>query len=125
MIMNQPDKPGVYSRFNFPDIPAPLNGILAILGNNDMLTWEEKIKFGLGLIPAMIRGQAYVEEQDQYSWTEWLRRHNIPERVNEEVFIAMSKALNFIGPDQISATILLNGSKSLFAGTLRFQNGVP
>ena len=30
-----------------------------------------------------------------------VKRHNIPERVNDEVFIAMSKALNFIGPDEI------------------------
>ena len=32
--------------------------------------------------------------------------HNIPERVNDEVFIAMSKALNFIDPDEISATVV-------------------
>jgi len=36
----------------------------------------------------------------------------IPERVNKEVFIAMSKSLNFIGPDEISATILLTGIAS-------------
>ena len=30
------------------------NGILAILRNNDMLTWPEKIKFALGLLPAII-----------------------------------------------------------------------
>jgi 15-cis-phytoene desaturase len=124
MIFNQPDNPGTYSRFDFPDIPAPFNGIMAILRNNDMLTWEEKIKFGLGLIPVMVRGQDYVEEMDKYSWTEWLQKHNIPERVNEEVFIAMTKSLNFIGPDEISATIILtamnrflqekNGSKMAF-----------
>jgi 15-cis-phytoene desaturase len=55
----------------------------------------------------MIRGQGYVEEMDRYSWTEWLQRHGIPERVNEEVFTAMSKSLNFIGPDEISSTIVL------------------
>jgi 15-cis-phytoene desaturase len=81
--------------------------VAAILGNNDMLTWPEKIAFGLGLVPAMLRGQSYVEECDQYSWTEWLRLHNIPERVNDEVFIAMSKALNFIDPDEISSTVVL------------------
>jgi 15-cis-phytoene desaturase len=107
MIFNQPSKPGTYSRFDFPDLPAPFNGVAAILGNNDMLTWSEKIKFGLGLIPAMIRGQDYVEEMDKYSWTEWLQKQNIPERVNDEVFIAMTKSLNFIGPDEISATIIL------------------
>jgi 15-cis-phytoene desaturase len=124
MIFNQPNAPGTYSRFDFPDLPAPLNGIVAILRNNDMLTWPEKIKFGLGLIPAMVQGQKYVEEMDKYSWTEWLRQQKIPERVNDEVFIAMCKSLNFIGPDEISATILLtalnrflqekNGSKMAF-----------
>ncbi len=124
MIFNQPNEPGTYSRFDFPDLPAPLNGVAAILSNNDMLSWPEKISFGLGLIPAMLRGQEYVEESDNYSWTEWLKKQNIPERVNKEVFIAMSKALNFIGPDEISSTVLLtalnrflqekNGSKMAF-----------
>ncbi len=124
MIFNQPEEPGTYSRFDFPDLPAPLNGVAAILSNNDMLTWQEKISFGIGLIPAMLRGQNYVEECDDKSWSEWLRSQNIPERVNDEVFIAMSKALNFINPDEISSTVLLtalnrflqekNGSKMAF-----------
>ena len=124
MIFNQPETPGTYSRFDFPDLHAPWNGVIAILRNNDMLSWEEKIRFGLGLIPAMIRGQKYVEEMDRYSWSEWMKKQNIPPRVEKEVFIAMSKALNFINPDEISATILLtalnrflqqkNGSKMAF-----------
>ncbi|MBS0015179.1 MAG: 15-cis-phytoene desaturase [Arthrospira sp. SH-MAG29] len=124
MIFNQPDQPGTYSRFDFPDIPAPVNGIVAILRNNDMLTWPEKIRFGLGLIPAMIQGQNYVEQMDKYSFSEWLKQQNVPPRVETEVFIAMSKALNFIGPEEISSTIILtalnrflqekNGSKMAF-----------
>ncbi len=124
MIFNQPDAPGTYSRFDFPDAPAPINGLIAILRNNDMLTWEEKIKFGIGLLPAIVQGQKYVEEMDKYSWSEWMKKQNIPERVEKEVFIAMSKALNFIDPNEISATILLtalnrflqekNGSKMAF-----------
>jgi 15-cis-phytoene desaturase len=53
-----------------------------------------------------------------------MKKQNIPPRVEKEVFIAMSKALNFINPDEISATILLtalnrflqekNGSKMAF-----------
>ncbi|MCP9916493.1 15-cis-phytoene desaturase [Cyanobium sp. ATX 6F1] len=107
MIFNQKDVPGTYSRFDFPDIPAPFNGLAAILGNNDMLSWPEKIRFGLGLVPAILKGQDYVEECDKYSWTEWLQLHNIPERVNDEVFLAMSKALNFINPEEISSTVVL------------------
>ncbi|AFY34025.1 15-cis-phytoene desaturase [Calothrix sp. PCC 7507] len=129
MIFNQPDDPGTYSRFDFPDLPAPLNGVIAILRNNDMLTWPEKIKFGLGLIPAMIQGQKYVEEMDKYSWTEWLRKQNIPERVNDEVFIAMCKSLNFIGPDEISATILLTALNRFLqekkGSTMAFLDGPP
>ncbi|MGF1492909.1 MAG: 15-cis-phytoene desaturase [Microcoleaceae cyanobacterium] len=124
MIFNQPEKPGTYSRFDFPDLPAPLNGVVAILRNNDMLTWPEKIRFGLGLIPAMLQGQNYVEQMDKYSFMEWLDKQNVPPRVATEVFIAMSKALNFIGPDEISSTVILtalnrflqekNGSKMAF-----------
>ncbi|MEM8544630.1 MAG: 15-cis-phytoene desaturase [Cyanobacteria bacterium P01_H01_bin.119] len=129
MIFNQPSKPGTYSRFDFPNIPAPVNGIVAILRNNDMLTWPEKIRFGLGLLPAIIKGQSYVENMDQYSWTEWLRKHNIPERVNDEVFIAMAKALNFIGPDEISATILLTALNRFLQETngskMAFLDGAP
>ena len=46
-----------------------------------MLTWPEKIRFGIGLIPAIIRGQKYVEEMDKYSWSEWLKKQNVPPRV--------------------------------------------
>ena len=124
MIFNQPETPGTYSRFDFPDLPAPINGIVAILRNNDMLTWAEKIRFGLGLIPAILNGQKYVEEMDKYSFSEWLKQQNVPPRVEKEVFIAMSKALNFINPDEISSTVILtalnrflqekNGSKMAF-----------
>ena len=118
------EAPGTYSRFDFPDLPAPINGVIAILRNNDMLTWAEKISFGIGLIPAILQGQKYVEEMDKYSFREWLQKQNIPPRVEKEVFIAMSKALNFINPEEISATVLLtalnrflqekNGSKMAF-----------
>jgi 15-cis-phytoene desaturase len=124
MIFNQPEKPGTYSRFDFPNIPAPLNGVAAILRNNDMLTWPEKIRFGIGLIPAMIQGQKYVEQMDAYSFSQWLKMQKVPPRVEKEVFIAMSKALNFINPDEISSTVILtalnrflqekNGSKMAF-----------
>jgi 15-cis-phytoene desaturase len=129
MIMNQPDNPGVYSRFDFPDIPAPWNGVVAILRNNNMLTWEEKIKFGLGLLPVMVRGQAYVEEMDAYSWTQWLQNHGIPERVNDEIFIAMAKSLNFIGPDDISSTIILTAMNRFlqerYGSKMAFLDGSP
>ncbi len=129
MIFNQPNAPGTYSRFDFPDLPAPLNGVVAILRNNDMLTWAEKIRFGIGLLPAMIQGQKYVEAMDKYSWSEWMQKQNIPPRVEKEVFIAMSKALNFIGPEEISATILLTALNRFLqekhGSTMAFLDGSP
>ncbi|CAH1422935.1 unnamed protein product [Lactuca virosa] len=108
MIFAMPNKPGEFSRFDFPDVlPAPLNGIFAILRNNEMLTWPEKVKFAIGLLPAMLGGQAYVEAQDGLSVQDWMRKQGIPDRVTTEVFIAMSKALNFINPDELSMQCIL------------------
>ncbi|XP_074303592.1 15-cis-phytoene desaturase, chloroplastic/chromoplastic [Silene latifolia] len=108
MIFAMPNKPGEFSRFDFPDVlPAPLNGIWAILRNNEMLTWPEKVKFAIGLLPAMLGGQPYVEAQDGLSVEEWMKQQGIPERVTDEVFIAMSKALNFINPDELSMQCIL------------------
>lgn len=38
MIFAVPEAPGEFSRFDFPDLPAPLNGIIAILRNNQART---------------------------------------------------------------------------------------
>lgn len=38
-----------------------------------MLTWPEKIKFAIGLLPAMLGGQSYVEAQDNLTVQEWMR----------------------------------------------------
>ncbi|GLT80530.1 hypothetical protein SLA2020_519650 [Shorea laevis] len=74
MIFAMPNKPGEFSWFDFPEVPpAPFNGIWAILKNNEMLTWLEKVKFAIGLLPAMIGGQAYVEAQDGLSVMQWMR----------------------------------------------------
>nr|AOV86213.1 phytoene desaturase 1 [Zoysia japonica] len=108
MIFAMPNKPGEFSRFDFPEtLPAPLNGIWAILRNNEMLTRPEKVKFAIGLLPAMAGGQPYVEAQDGLTVSEWMKKQGVPDRVNDEVFIAMSKALNFINPDELSMQCIL------------------
>lgn len=108
MIFAMPTKPGEFSRFDFPEVlPAPLNGIWAILKNNEMLTWPEKVKFAIGLLPAILGGQSYVEAQDGITVKDWMRKQGVPDRVTDEVFIAMSKALNFINPDELSMQCIL------------------
>ena len=129
MIFNQPEKPGTYSRFDFPDIPSPWNGLTAILRNNDMLTWAEKIQLGIGLVPAMLRGQSYAEDMDQYSWAEWCSQHGIPDSVQEHLFIAASKSLNFINPDEISTTVMFTAFyrflQEQYGSRVAFLDGSP
>jgi 15-cis-phytoene desaturase len=129
LIFNQPEKPGTYSYFSVPDIPAPFNVIVSILRNNDMLTWEQKIKFALGLWPAVLRGRQYVEDMDKYSLLEWLRRQGIDDRVNSDIFVAASKALTFINPEDVSATIPLTAInkflKERYGSKIAFLDGSP
>ncbi|GFH44059.1 phytoene desaturase [Chaetoceros tenuissimus] len=108
MIFAKPNsKKREFSIFDFPALPAPLNAGVAILGNTDLLTWPEKIKLGIGLIPAYLFGQSYVEQQEGVTVKEWMRARGVPDRVTDEVFIAMSKALNFIDPDTLSMQCVL------------------
>jgi 15-cis-phytoene desaturase len=82
-------KPGLakreFSTFDFPNLPAPFNAIVAILSNNELLTWREKILLGIGLIPAYLQGQDYVEAQEGITVLEWMRQRGIPDRVTDEV----------------------------------------
>ena len=129
MIFNQPEKPGTYSRFDFPNLPAPLNGIVAILRNNDMLSWGEKIQLAKGLLPAMLRGQKYVESTDKYTFSEWLKIQGVSEEVQQDIFIAASKSLNFINPDEISAVVLLTALRRFLqqkdGSKMAFLDGAP
>lgn len=129
LIFNQPEKPGVLSRFDVPDLPSPINVIISILRNNDMLTWEQKIRFAIGLLPAIVRGQKYVEGMDRYSLLEWLEKQGIDDRVNSDIFIAASKALTFINPDEVSATIPLTALNRFlqerYGSKIAFLDGAP
>ncbi|MEH2420904.1 MAG: 15-cis-phytoene desaturase [Nostoc sp.] len=129
LIFNQPEMPGTVSRFDVPDIPSPFNVIASILRNKDMLTWEQKIRFAVGLLPAVVRGQKYVEDMDKYSFLEWLKRQGVDERVTSDVFIAACKALTFINPDEVSATILLTALNRFlqerYGSKIAFLDGSP
>ncbi|MEH2274937.1 MAG: 15-cis-phytoene desaturase [Nostoc sp.] len=129
LIFNQPDKPGTLSRFDVPDIPSPFNVIASILRNKDMLTWEQKIRFAIGLLPAVVRGQKYVEDMDKYSFLEWLKRQGVDERVTSDVFIAACKALTFVNPNEVSATIMLTALNRFlqerYGSKIAFLDGSP
>ena len=108
MIFAMQELPGEFTTFDFiPGIPAPFNFGLAILLNQKMLTLGEKIQTAPPLIPMLIEGQPFIDAQDELSVTEFMRKFGMPERINEEVFVAMAKALDFIDPDKLSMTVVL------------------
>ncbi|KAG7347358.1 phytoene dehydrogenase [Nitzschia inconspicua] len=108
MIFAMQELPGEFTTFDFiPGIPAPFNFGLAILSNQKMLTLAEKIQTAPPLLPMLIEGQPFIDAQDELSVTEFMRKYGMPERINEEVFIAMAKALDFIDPDKLSMTVVL------------------
>mmetsp|Transcript_27000 Transcript_27000/g.65600 ORF Transcript_27000/g.65600 Transcript_27000/m.65600 type:complete len:629 (-) Transcript_27000:244-2130(-) len=135
MIFALPEKPGEFSRFDFPSaVPAPLNGIVAILLNTQLLSWAEKVQFAFALLPVIweeVRGngQKYVEEMDKYSFSEYMEMLGAPKRVVDEVFIAMSKALAFVKPEDLSATVVLTALNRFLKETegskMAFLDGAP
>lgn len=88
-----------------------------------------KARFALGLWPAVLRGRKYVEDMDKYSLLEWLRLQGIDDRVNSDIFIAASKALTFINPEDVSATIPLTAInkflKERYGSKIAFLDGSP
>ncbi len=129
LIFNQPDKPETYSYFSVPNIIAPFNVIMSILRNNDMLTWEQKIRFAIGLWPGVLRGQKYVEDMDKYSFLEWIKRQGIDARVSSDIFIAATKALTFLNPEYVSATVMLTPInrflRERYGSKIAFLDGSP
>jgi 15-cis-phytoene desaturase len=129
LIFNQPDKPETYSYFSVPNILAPFNVIMSILRNNDMLTWEQKIRFAIGLWPGVLRGQKYVEAMDRYSFLEWIKRQGIDARVSSDIFIAATKALTFLNPEYVSATVMLTPInrflRERYGSKIAFLDGSP
>ena len=88
-------------------VPAPFNMAAAILTNREMLSLVDKIKMVPGLLPMLIEGQDFIDAQDELSVLEFMEKYGMPDTVNEEIFIAMAKALDFTDPDRMSMTVIL------------------
>lgn len=108
MTFAMQELPGEFTSFKFPpNVPAPFNMATAILTNTEMLTLEEKIRMVPGLLPMLIEGQSFIDEQDELSVLQFMEKYGMPKRINDEIFIAMGKALDFIDPDKLSMTVVL------------------
>merc|ERR1719484_496551 len=73
----------------------------------EMLTLGEKLQTAPPLIPMLIEGQDFIDDQDELSVLDFMRKYGMPDRINDEVFISMAKALDFIDPDKLSMTVVL------------------
>lgn len=108
MTFAMQELPGEFTTFDFPPgIPAPFNMAIAILANTQMLTLEEKIRMVPALLPMLLEGQSFIDAQDEKSVLGFMQEYSMPERINEEIFVAMGKALDFIDPDKLSMTVVL------------------
>ncbi|KAK7232864.1 amine oxidase [Aureococcus anophagefferens] len=102
------ERPGEFTSFEFPEgVPAPLNMAAAILTNTEMLSLVDKIRMVPGLLPMLLEGQSFIDEQDELSVLQFMEKYGMPDTINEEIFIAMGKALDFIDPDKLSMTVVL------------------
>jgi len=108
MIFAMQQLPGEFTTFDFIEgIPAPFNFALSILLNQKMLSFPEKLQTAPPLLPMLVEGQKFIDEQDDLSVQDFMTKYGMPERINKEVFIAMAKALDFIDPDKLSMTVVL------------------
>jgi len=108
MIFAMQELPGEFTTFDFFEgVPAPLNFMLAILLNQKMLSLPEKLQTAPALFPMLVEGQKFIDAQDDLSVLEFMRKYGMPDRINDEVFVAMAKALDFIDPDKLSMTVVL------------------
>ena len=44
----------------------------------------------LPLLPMLVGGQKYIDEQDEQSVTKWMLDNGLPPRINEEVRLSLS-----------------------------------
>eukprot|EP00536_Pseudo-nitzschia_multiseries_P002634 jgi/Psemu1/184015/e_gw1.35.115.1 len=108
MTFAMQELPGQFTSFKFPpNVPAPFNMAAAILTNTEMLSLEEKIRMVPGLLPMLLEGQSFIDAQDELSVAQFMKKFGMPERINEEIFIAMGKALDFTDPDKLSMSVIL------------------
>jgi len=108
MTFAMQELPGEFTTFDFnPQLPAPLNFLVAILENQKMLTLSEKLQAAAALFPLLFKGQDFVNDQDELSVTDFMKAYGMPDRITEEVFISMAKALAFMNPDTLSMAVVL------------------
>ncbi len=119
----------VFEEFHFVDLPAPLNGVGAVLNGKYVFNTLEKFLFAKGTLPVLLGDHDYAERQDDLTYVQWHRRRGMSEHMLRTFFAPMSLALNFTPIDKISAEAMLRVmayfASSKNASRAGFLNGPP
>lgn len=119
---------GKVSRFRFPEVPAPFNGIVAFTCN-DLLTWHEKWTNVRALIRPWLTPLNKVARWDDRTYGEWHRGYGIAEGVLTKWWNPIALSMGFLGADEMSArpmtTVFHHFSRSAGASRVGFLDGPP
>lgn len=119
---------GKLSKFHFPNVPAPFNGIVAFVGN-DLLTWREKWTNARALIRPWVMSLERVAKWDDRTYGEWHRGFGIAEGVLTKWWNPIALSMGFLPADEMSArpmtTVFHHFSRSGQASRVGFLDGPP
>lgn len=119
---------GKVSKFRFPNVPAPFNGIVAFTGN-DLLTPYEKWTNVKALIRPWLTPLHKVARWDDRTYGEWHRGFGIAEGVLTKWWNPIALSMGFLPADEISArpmtTVFHHFSRSANASRVGFLDGPP
>lgn len=127
MVFAQPGGGTASIRF-VPGLPAPLNGLVGV-AQSKLMTWQEKLAMGRGLMKPIFGSQEYLDQQADITYRDWHLANGMGESTLHKVMDAMALALNFQKTDTVSAklvlTALLHFAKETDAPKMGLVKGSP
>jgi zeta-carotene desaturase len=119
---------GRTATFRFPDLPAPLGGIVAFT-STDLLTWQEKWTNCRALILPWLMSLPMIERWDALSYAEWHRRFRIAPGVLTKWWNPIALSMGFLPATEMSArpmtTVFHHFARSTHASQVGCLDGPP
>ncbi len=119
---------GKVSKFRFPNVPAPFNGLAAFTGN-DLLTWREKLTNVRALIRPWLTPLRNVSRWDDRTYAQWHRDYCIAEGVLSKWWNPIALSMGFLDAEEMSArpmtTVFHHFSREAGASRVGFLDGPP
>jgi zeta-carotene desaturase len=119
---------GKLSRFHFPSVPAPFNGIAAFT-TNDLLTWQEKLTNVRALIRPWLTPLHKVARWDDRTYARWHSDYGIAPGVLTRWWNPIALSMGFLPADEMSArpmtTVFHHFSRHAQASRVGFLDGPP